>query len=100
MKIIVSPADIIVKKPHQRGSCHQSGESLGEKFCTMFTKIRLGKAISSARGERRPSMFPGTILFLIIKKPINPIPRSTATDSNVVIKRSISPPFKVYYSIA
>jgi hypothetical protein len=89
MKINVNPADSMVKKPHQRGSCHQSGEVPGEKFCMIFTKIRLGKAISSARGERRPRMFPGTILFLIIKKPISPIPRRTATDSNVVIKSPI-----------
>jgi hypothetical protein len=63
MKINVNPATIRVKKPHQRGSCHQSGESLGEKFNIIFTKIRLGKAISSARGERRARIFPGTIFF-------------------------------------
>jgi len=53
----------------------------------IFAKMRQGSAISRARGERNPRISPGRIRLLIIQNPNTPIPRSTATDSNVAIKR-------------
>jgi len=85
MKINVRPTDIMVNKPHHNGNCHQFVDLDGSKLLIIFTKIRLGNAILRASGESNTSIFPGTILFLIIQKPTIPIPRSTATDSNVVI---------------
>ncbi len=39
----------------------------------IFIKIRLGKAISRARGDKKLKIFPGTMRRLIIQNPINPI---------------------------
>jgi len=85
-----------MKKKHQIGNCHQSGDSVGEKSRIIFTKIRLGRAISRARGESRPRMSPGRIRFLIIQKPKIPIPKRTATDSNVVINTDTYSPLLVF----
>lgn len=74
-----------IKKKHHSGSCHQSGEALGEKSLIILTKIRQGRAISRASGESKPSMSPGRIRFLIIQNPIIPKPSRTATDSKVLM---------------
>ena len=81
-----------MNKKHQSGNCHQSGISLGVKSLIIFTKIRQGKAMSRVRGESNPSMSPGRIRFLIIQKPIIPIPSRTATDSKVLINMLMTAP--------
>ena len=76
----------MVKPNHQIGSSHHPWNSDGLKFCKMFTKIRLGKAMSRARMDRTPKASLGRIRLPLIHKPMAPIPRSRATDSNVEIK--------------
>ena len=54
--------------------------------------LRHGSVISRARGERKPMMSFGIILFLIIQNPAIPIPKSATTDSNVAMSRFIPYP--------
>ena len=70
----------IAKESHHNGNCHQLGNADGEKFKIMFAKTILGKAISMANVERKPSIFSGMIPLFIIQNPKIPIPKSTATD--------------------
>ena len=79
-----------MKKKHQSGSCHQSGASLGVKSLIIFTKIIQGKAMSRVRGESKPSISPGRMRFLIIQKPIIPIPSRNETDSKGLINMSMT----------
>jgi hypothetical protein len=52
-------------------------------------KIRLGSAISNASGVNAERTVVGMTLCRIIKNPIIPIPRRTATDSKVIRNISI-----------
>ena len=62
----VSNSKAIVKIIHQSGTLHQFGNFSNVKFWIILTKMRQGKAISRARGDRKPRTLPGIIRFPII----------------------------------
>ena len=87
--VYVRTAEIPIKITHQIGKVHQSGKREGEKSVIIRIKTRLGRAISRASGDKNPRVVSGRTFLRIIQNPIMPIPSNTATDSKVVMKRSI-----------
>ena len=81
--------EIALKKSHHKGNRHQSGYFSGEKSTSTLANTRQGNAMSIANVDRKPSRFSGTIFLAIIQNPKSPIPKSAATDSNVISNISI-----------
>ena len=62
----------------------------------MLAKTRQGRAMSMAKRERKPSTFSGMMPLRAIQNPMMPIPKRTSTDSNAIMKISISYPVDSY----
>ena len=82
----VNTKAIPVKNSHQSGYCHHKGYTSGEKSDKISTKIKLGSAISNARGVNADNTVDGRTLCRMMRKPISPMPSRIATDSKLIRK--------------